>query len=101
MIMKFLNDRDKVAALRAARAKKQIFYTDRQVRFYPDLAAEVHRKQKEFDSVKQKLRNMGIEHGMLIPARLLVTHTDRTQTSGAPAEVESFIKRLQEENRNG
>lgn len=93
MIMKFLNDRDKVAALRAARAKKQIFYKDRQVRFYPDLAAEVHRKQK--------LRNVGIEHGMLIPARLLVTHKDRTQTSGAPAEVESFIKRLQEENRNG
>lgn len=92
MIMKFLNDRDKVAALRAARAKKQIFYKDRQVRFYPDLAAEVHRKQK--------LRNVGIEHDMLIPARLLVTQ-DRTQTSGAPAEVESFIKRLQEENRNG
>lgn len=78
--------------IKSSQSQTQIFYKDRQVRFYPDLAAEVHRKQK--------LRNVGIEHDMLIPARLLVTQ-DRTQTSGAPAEVESFIKRLQEENRNG
>ncbi len=65
LIMKFLNDRDKTTVLKAIRAKKQILYKDRPVRFYPDLAAGVHKKQKEFDSARQQLRNMGIRYGML------------------------------------
>lgn len=101
VIMKFLNDRDKVTVLRAARAQKQILHKDKPVRFYPDLATGEHKKQKEFDSARQKLRSMGIKHGMLIPARLLVTHKDKTQTFRTPIEVESFIKRIQEENGSG
>ncbi|KAI4792565.1 hypothetical protein KUCAC02_013438 [Chaenocephalus aceratus] len=59
LIMKCRNDRDKMTVLKAVRAKKQLLYTDRPVRCYPDLAAGVQ-KQKEFDAVRQKLRTMGI-----------------------------------------
>ncbi|KAI4812384.1 hypothetical protein KUCAC02_023782, partial [Chaenocephalus aceratus] len=64
---------DKMTVLNAVRAKKQLFYKDRPVRFYPDLAAGIHKKQKEFDAVRQKLCTMGIRYGMLLPAKLLVT----------------------------
>ncbi|KAK1892526.1 Dual specificity testis-specific protein kinase 2 [Dissostichus eleginoides] len=97
LIMKFLNDRDKMTVLKAVRAKKQLLYKDRPVRFYPDLAAGIHNKQKEFDTVRQKLRTMGIGYGMLLPAKLLVTYKDKTQTFENPADVEAFIRRIEEE----
>ncbi|KAI4832882.1 hypothetical protein KUCAC02_015823 [Chaenocephalus aceratus] len=69
-IMKFLNYRDRMVVTKAARA--QILYKDQQVRFYPDLAAGVHKLQKTFDNVRQHLRNLGIRYGMLLPVRLLL-----------------------------
>ncbi|KAL0194880.1 hypothetical protein M9458_008452, partial [Cirrhinus mrigala] len=60
MIMKFLNYKDKMIVIRAARAKGQILFKNRPVRFYEDLATGVHKKQKEFDAVRQQLRSMGI-----------------------------------------
>lgn len=62
LIMKFLNDRDKMRVLNAVRSKKQIFYKDRAVRFYPDLTSGIHKKHKAFDAVRQKLRNMGVRN---------------------------------------
>ncbi|KAK1906890.1 LINE-1 retrotransposable element ORF1 protein [Dissostichus eleginoides] len=86
-----------LTVLKAVRAKKQLLYKDRPVRFYPDLAAGIHKKQKEFDTVRQKLRTMGIRYGMLLPAKLLVTYKDKTQTFENPADVEAFIRRIEEE----
>ncbi|KAK1886954.1 Dynein heavy chain domain containing protein 1 [Dissostichus eleginoides] len=38
----------------------------------------------------QKLRTMGIRYGMLLPAKLLVTHKDKTQTFENPVDVEAL-----------
>ena len=56
LIMKFMNDRDKMRVLNAVQNKKQIFYKDRAVRFYPHLVAGIHKKHKAFDAVRQKLQ---------------------------------------------
>ena len=101
IIMRFLNDRDKVAVLRAARAKKQLLYKDKQVCFYQDLPQEEHKKQKSFDASRQRLRSLGIRHGMLIPAKMLVTYKDKTHTFGTATDVEEFIQKLQEGNGTG
>nr|XP_033466073.1 zinc finger and SCAN domain-containing protein 12-like [Epinephelus lanceolatus] len=61
---KNFNYRDKVMVLKELRNKKEIFYEDRAIRFYPDLAARMHKKHKAFDSMRQKLRNMGIRKGI-------------------------------------
>ncbi|KAL3058104.1 hypothetical protein OYC64_010309 [Pagothenia borchgrevinki] len=97
LIMTFLNDRDKMTVLKAVTAKKQLLYKDRPVRLYPILAARIHKKQKEFDAVRQKLRTMGIRYDVLLPAKLVVTHKDKTQTFENPADVEAFIRRIEEE----
>lgn len=66
LILKFLNDRDKLMVLKELRNKKEILYKDRAVWFY-------HKKHKAFDGVRQKLRNIGIRNGIRFPAKLLLT----------------------------
>ncbi|XP_029311179.1 uncharacterized protein LOC115023950 [Cottoperca gobio] len=101
LIMQFLNYKDRMVVTKAARAKQQILFKDQQVRFYPDLAAGVHKRQKMFDNVRQKLRILGIRYGMLLPARLLVTYKDKSHTFENPSAVENFIERIaREEGRN-
>lgn len=46
LIMKFLNYRDKEAVMRVARAKGKILYKNQAVRFYQDMAADMHKKMK-------------------------------------------------------
>ena len=97
VIMKFLNHKDKQAVIAATRAKRDIRYKDQQVRFYSDLATGIHQLRKQFDPVRQELRNLGIRHGVIHPARLLVTHKERTYTFKTPAEAQEFIKRIQKD----
>lgn len=98
MIMKFLNYKDKMTVIRAARAKGQILFKNRPVRFYEDLATGVHKKQKEFDAVRQQLRSMGIRYGMIPPARLIVTHNGQSRIFNLPGEAENFVKALRSES---
>lgn len=101
MIMKFLNYKDKMTVIRAARAKGQILFKNRPVRFYEDLATGVHRKQKEFNAARQQLRSMGIRYGMIPPARLIVTHNGQTRIFNQPGEAENFVKALRSESGPG
>lgn len=98
LIMKFLNYKDKQAVFAATRAKKDIRYKDQQVRFYLDLATGIHQLRKQFDPVRQELRNLGIRHGVFHSARLLVTHSERTLTFKTPTEVQEFIKKIQKDS---
>ena len=54
LIMKFLNYKDKTTVIRATRAKGQILFKNHPVR------SGVHKKQEEFDGVRQQLPAMGI-----------------------------------------
>lgn len=101
LIMKFLNYKDKTTVTRAARAKGQILFKNHPVRFYEDLAAGVHKKQKEFDGVRRQLRAMGIRYGMIPPARLLVTYNGQSRIFSQPAEAENFVKTLKAESGPG
>ncbi|CAL9694020.1 unnamed protein product [Knipowitschia caucasica] len=95
LIMKFLNYRDKMATVTAARAKGNIHYEEQQVRFYPDLAAEVHQQRKLFDPIREELRKLGLRHGLLHPAKLLVTQDGKTFAFKTPAEAWNFIRKTQ------
>ena len=97
LIMEFLNYKDKRAVMEAARAKKDIRYKEQQVRFYSDLATGIHQQRKSFDPIRQELRNLGIRHGVIHPARLRITHKDRTYTFQMPAEAREFVRKIQED----
>ncbi|KAG1928996.1 hypothetical protein F2P79_023218 [Pimephales promelas] len=56
---------------------------------------ELHRQQRRYDSVRQKLRDKGINrHRVIFPARLLLTHGDRTMIMNSPEEVEKFMQQV-------
>lgn len=95
LIMKFLNFRDKERVLRAARVKGNVLYNNEQVRFHPDLSAGIHKMQRDYDDVRKRLRDKGIQkHRIIFPARLLLTHGERSYTFQTPAEVDNFIQSL-------
>lgn len=97
LIMKFLNYKDKMAVISAARAKGVIKYQGQQVRFYPDLAAGIQQQRKQFDLVRKELRTLGIRHGIMHPARLVLTHEGRTHIFKTPQEAQDFIRDIQKE----
>lgn len=82
-------------SLKSAKAKGKVMYRDKHIRFYPDLSAEVPIEQRNFDRARQVLRNKGItRHRILFPARLLITHRERSHIFDTPAESMSFIDML-------
>lgn len=98
LIMRFLHYKDKQAVMAAARAKKDIRYKNQQVRFYADVATEIHQLRKQFDPIRKELRTLGIRHGVIHPAKLLVTHNEETHTFKTPYEAQEFIRKIQDNN---
>lgn len=91
-IVKCLNYKDKESILRAARGKKEVMYKENKIRFLPDLSTEVYKQQRQYDLVRKKLRDMGIQkHRIIYPARLLLTNGERTTVFNTPADVEKYI----------
>lgn len=48
--------------IKAAREKKDILYKNQQVRFYNDLATEVQKQWRQFNSVRQHLRSLVVTY---------------------------------------
>lgn len=96
--MKFLNFRQKEQVLRVARSKGMVSYKEHTLRFHPDVSAEVHKKQRAYDGVRKRLRKRGInKHRVIYPARLLVTHQEKSRVFDTPTAVENFIEELDKE----
>ena len=92
MIMKFLNFREKIQVMQAARKKGKIVYEGHHVMFFQDISTELHKKRKRFDGVKQRLRDLKMGYGIIYPAKLRLFHEGKPCMFVDPAGVESFIK---------
>lgn len=95
LIVKFLNFQDKVRVMRAARAKGKVICGGQEIMFFPDLSAELHRRRRGFDRVKQQLRSMNIRYGIIYPSKLRVSSDGQTREFESPADAEKFIQGLQ------
>jgi len=94
MILKFLNFRDKIRVMQAARKKGKIMYEGHHVMLFQDISTELHKKRKRFDDVKQRLRVLKIDYSIIYPAKLKLFHGGKPRVFADPADVESFIKEL-------
>lgn len=75
LIVRFHNYGDKQRVLDTSRKLSEdgdLRYDDNKVSFYQDFSASVIRRRKEFNTVKQRLREMGARYAMLYPAKLRV-----------------------------
>lgn len=91
LIMKFLNYKDKVRVLNAAREKKEVLYKGKRVMLFPDFSAEVSKKRQRYNEVKKKLRAKGLDYRFLFPSRLQVSFNGTLYTFENPGEVETFL----------
>lgn len=95
LIVKFLNFQDKVRVMRAARAKGKVTCDGQEIMFFPDLSAELHRRRRGFDRVKQQLSSMNTRYGLIYPAKLQVTSDGQTREFETPADAVKFVQGLQ------
>lgn len=74
LIMRFLNYQDKVRVMRAARQKGKVMYREHQVVFFTDLSVEVQKQRRQYNGVKQKLRELRMDFGLIFPAKMKIFH---------------------------
>lgn len=70
-------------------------YGDHEVRFFPDLSADLHRQRRRFDGGKQRLRSMNVNYGIVYPAKLRLTIDGQTREFEDPVEADKFLQGIQ------
>lgn len=75
--MRFLNHKQKIEVIKAAKAKKEVLYKNQMLCFY-DLATEVHKQWIWYDSVRQLLWSLGLRHGITPPTKLVIIYREQT-----------------------
>ncbi|XP_043961443.1 uncharacterized protein LOC122824645 [Gambusia affinis] len=95
VIMRFLNYNQKDLIFKASKTKTDILYKNQRVRFYHDVATEIHKQRKQYDGVRKRLRELGLRHGIIPPAKLVLTYQGETFKFNTPTEVRTFVDRIQ------
>lgn len=94
VLVRFLRFPQREAVLRAALKKRDILYDGSQLRFYPDLSAEVLRRRKEFDAVGKTMARRNMYRGFAYPARLRCLHDGRIRFFDTPESAAVFLDTL-------
>lgn len=91
MIAKIHHYPDKEKILKFGRLQAPLSYNGARISIFPDFPPEVTEQRRAFDGVKKKLRDAGVKHGLLFPARLIFTFGTEQKIFQKPADAESFI----------
>ncbi|KAL0150398.1 hypothetical protein M9458_054215 [Cirrhinus mrigala] len=94
LIVRFHNYGDKQKVLDASRMLSRdgdLQYDDNKVSFSQDFSASVIRRHKEFNAVKQRLREMGARYAMLYPAKLRVSIVNTSKVFETVAAVLQYL----------
>lgn len=90
MIARIHRDTVKEEIIRVARNEGSLNYDGQRIRIFLDITAEVM-DCKEFDAIRLKLKEAGIRHGFLFPARLTFTHAGHTKTFESPKKAATYV----------
>ncbi|KAL6481144.1 hypothetical protein MHYP_G00092240 [Metynnis hypsauchen] len=74
--------------------KGQLQFQGNRIHIYPDFSADVARRRAAFTAIKPKLREAGIEYGLLFPARLRINHNGVKHVFESPQQVTVFLQGL-------
>ncbi|XP_056391872.1 uncharacterized protein LOC130284929 [Hyla sarda] len=80
--------------LRAARARRRIYYKDIQVQLFPDLSRHTLAQRATLKPVLEALRERDIPYRWGFPFALTVRRNGKTFTLRSPADVPAFLKDL-------
>lgn len=94
MIAKIHHFPEKEKILKLARLQSPLFYNGARISIFPDFSPEISELRRAFDGAKKKLRDAGVKHGILFPARLILTFGAEQKIFLKPADAEAFIDRF-------
>lgn len=98
MIAKIHHFQEKEKILKLARQQSPLSSNGARINVYPDFSPEVNEQRRAFDGAREKLRRAGIKHGILFPARLILTHGNEQKIFQKPADAEAFINSIAPNN---
>lgn len=84
--------------MRVAHLKGQVIHNGHHVMFFPDLSTEVPKQRKQYNQVKQQLRELHINFGLIFPAKMRISHHSNRLLFHTPAEVEEFMWKTRQQN---
>ncbi|KAL6465844.1 hypothetical protein MHYP_G00259770 [Metynnis hypsauchen] len=74
--------------------KGQLQFQGNRIHIYQDFSADVARRRAAFTAIKPKLREAGIEYGLLFPAHLRINHNGVKHIFESPQQVTVFLQGL-------
>lgn len=91
ILIKLQHFQDKIKILRLAREKKELFYNGSRIYIFPDYSAELMRRRKAFNPVKQRLRELKLKYSLRFPSTLSVMVNGHEETFSDPKVAEAFF----------
>ncbi len=82
----------KAKILQASRKRGELTYPGAQVHIFPDMSAELSRRRAAFNSVKCKLKQVGISYGIHHPADLRFTFDNTRLSFKSPSEADAYFE---------
>ncbi len=75
--------------------KAELCIVSKRSSFFPDLSAELLHQRRHFDCVKQQLRSLNINYGLIYPAKLDLTVDGQSREFEDPSDAEKLIQGIQ------
>lgn len=94
MIAKIHHPPEKEKILKLARLQAPLTFNGARISVYPDFSPEVTEQRRAFDGAKKKLRDAGIKHGLLFPARLIFNRGTEQKIFQDATDAETFIDKF-------
>lgn len=94
MIARIHHPPEKEKILKLARLHAPLTYNGARISVYPDFSPKVTEQRRAFDGAKKKLRDAGVKHGILFPARLTFNYGTEQKIFQDAKDAETFIDRF-------
>lgn len=90
---------DKEKILRLARLSSPLMYNGARILIFPDFTSEVLKQRQAFNAVRKSLKEANVRHGLLFPARLIVTHNSSKHVFDSAEKAQAFADSITGEVR--
>lgn len=90
MITRIHHIPEKENIINLSHLQSPLLFNGTQISIYPDFPPDISEQRWAFHGVKKKLREAGIKHGLLFPARLILTLGSKQNIYLKPFDGEMF-----------
>lgn len=90
---------DKEKILRLAWLSSPLMYNGARILIFPDFTSEVLKQRQAFNAVRKSLKEANVRHGLLFPARLIVTHNSSKHVFDSAEKAQAFADSITGEVR--